>query len=77
MKDTWQIDRIALPLAGITIALMVLALILWATGCGSIHDYNERASREEYARARAGCYETAGFWGDGFKKCMREKGWRE
>ena len=69
---------IFLSVSSIVIAVLCLALLLWATGCtDSVRAWNERAAREEYAKDRAGCYETVGFWGESFRKCMKEKGWRE
>ena len=76
IKDGWLIDYVALPLGSAAVALLLFALFLWAVGCGSVQR-PEEAAREEYAKVRAGCYETAGYWGEGFKGCMKEKGWRE
>lgn len=63
---------------GSAVIVVLIFLLLFSAGCSlSPQESNERAAREEYARGRAGCYETAGYWGDGFNGCMKGKGWRE
>lgn len=59
------------------ISILLFLVILWATGCiDSVRAWNERAAREEYARARAECYDAAGYWGEPFREYMKEKGWQ-
>lgn len=56
----------------------LLFLLFYFFACAPRLLRPEEAAREQYAQARAACqHETGEIWGEKYRACIKERGWRE